>query len=385
MLNIGKSYIVRMNGTSRLCADLTIDNRRATLWFGVDNAHEEWLALGRADAFVMALLPSAMRGGHEIVCEDPMSERLHYQLINGLIPTLAFAGELYHPIKITASLTAEKTPSQGAVGTGFSGGVDCLYTIMCHEAFIEYRLTHLVVFNIGSPRRSRSTLQKIFRRAQSFGAEHDLQAAFVDTNFKDILPEYIVGVSSFRNLACALALQRLFAIYLLSSGPKASRLDLNLSVRRSARYDLLTVNCVSTESLAFYLSGAETTRSGKLTALTQWEPSRRWLNPCFIAEGESCNCGRCKKCIRDLTVLYALGQLDQYSAVFDIEDYLQHLPERIGYVLANDNGHNVGHQVVQLLKEREVSIPQTAYMYEKIFRLARQRNAEIMQDEEELT
>ena len=75
MLTIGKSYIVRVDGMSRLCADLTIGNRRTTLWFGVDSAHEDWLALGRADAFVMALLPTAMRDGHEIVCGDHIKYR----------------------------------------------------------------------------------------------------------------------------------------------------------------------------------------------------------------------------------------------------------------------------------------------------------------------
>ena len=146
MLHIGKSYIIREGRVSRLCADLTIGDRRTTLWFGVDSAQEEWLALGRADAFVMALLPSAMRGGHEIVCEDPMSERLHHQLIDGLIPALSFAGEPYRLIKIVAPLTTEQVPNQGAVGTGFSGGVDSLYTIMKHGADSEFPLTYIAIF-----------------------------------------------------------------------------------------------------------------------------------------------------------------------------------------------------------------------------------------------
>ena len=149
MLRIGKTYLKRLDGSTRLCADISANGRGITLWFSVDSSQEEWLALGRADAFVMALLPGAMRGGHEIVCEDHMSERLHSQLVNGLIPTLAFAGELYHPIQITAPLTAEKLENHGAVGTGFSGGADCLYTIMSHGKDSEFPLTHIAVFNNG--------------------------------------------------------------------------------------------------------------------------------------------------------------------------------------------------------------------------------------------
>ena len=166
MLHIGKSYIVRENGTSRLCADLTIGDRRTTLWFSVDSAQEEYLAPGRADPFVMAALPAAMRGKHEITCEDPMSERLHHQLVNGLIPTLAFAGGLYHLIKITAPLTAKQVPNQGAVGTGFSGGVDSLYTVMKHGADSEYPLTHIAIFchNI---LHKRSNFVKEFRSSRA--------------------------------------------------------------------------------------------------------------------------------------------------------------------------------------------------------------------------
>lgn len=382
MLTIGKSYIVRVDGMSRLCADLTIGNRRTTLWFGVDSAHEDWLALGRADAFVMALLPTAMRDGHEIVCGDPMSERLHYQLANGLNPILAFAGTLYQLIKITVPLTAERLSNPGAVGTGFSGGVDCLYTIMRHGTDSECPLTHIVVFNIGNPLRGRDILSKVFHRAKLFAAEQNLRAFFLDTNFSDVLPEYLGYVYTFRNLSCALALQGMFKTYLISSGPNAVGLSFDLN--KCDRYDLLTVNCASSESLSFYLSGSETTRGGKLAALSEWEPSWRWLNPCFMAEGEYCNCGRCKKCTHDMTMLYALGKLDRYQAVFDIDDYYKHLPARIGYVLAMRDGSESCAQAAQLLEDRNVPIPKAAYIFEKQFRRAK-HNQDIIRNKGDLT
>ena len=179
MLKIGKTYLERTGGSTRLCADLTVGDRQTTLWFGVDGAQEEYLALSRADPFVMALLPGAMRGGHEIVCEDPMSERLHAQLANGLIPTLSFAGELYHPIKITAPLTAEQVPNQGAVGTGFSGGADCLYTIMSHGGDSEFPLTHIAVFNNGHI-WEKDTFQSLCRHARRFAEEQELGLTVVD-------------------------------------------------------------------------------------------------------------------------------------------------------------------------------------------------------------
>lgn len=88
MLQIGNLYLQHTDGQARLCADITLNGRGTTLWFGVNEAQAEYLCPQRSDAFVMALLPTAMRGGYSITCETPMSERLHYQLENYLIPTL---------------------------------------------------------------------------------------------------------------------------------------------------------------------------------------------------------------------------------------------------------------------------------------------------------
>lgn len=364
MLKISKTYITRVDETSRLCADLTIGNRRTTLWFGVDRSQEEWLALGRADAFVMALLPGAMRGGHEIVCEDPMSERLHYQLTMALIPALASAGDLYHLIKVSAPLTTERVPAQGAIGTGFSGGVDSLYTIMRHGTDSEFPLTHIAVFHSRAVYDKDSFIEAC-RHGGRFAQEMGLKSVYLDTNLSQALSENYAETYTFRNFACALALQGLFSKYYVSSGPNASKAKFDLN--SCDRYDLLSVPCISTESLSFYLSGVETTRSKKLEALTSWEPSWRWLHPCIRVLPGGPNCGQCKKCACDLTVLYALGALDRYRPVFNVDDYLRHFPQRIGLLLSYENSYSCM-SALQLLKERDISIPNSALSYAKQIR-----------------
>lgn len=367
MLRIGKSYLERTDSSTRLCADISANGRGITLWFSVDSGQEDWLALGRADPFVMALLPGAMRGGHEIVCEDPMSERLHYQLVNGLIPTLAFAGELYHPIQITAPLTAEGLPNQGAVGTGFSGGADCLYTIMRHGRDSEFPLTHIAVFNNGHVMEGEA-FQTLCRNARRFAAEQGLGIASVDTNIAEVFSaERFVDVYSFRNYACALALEGLFSVYFLSSGHDAANFQMNL--RNTANYDLLTARHVSTESVAFYHSGEEVKRWEKLKALSNWEPSWHWFHPCFQREIDRLNCGRCKKCVRDIATFYALDCLDRYKAVYDIDDYFRNLSERMGYLLLHSHKHLYA-ETIQLLKDRNISIPPKSFVYARQFRIA---------------
>lgn len=369
MMKIGKTYIDRTGDKIRLCAEVISDRHTATLWFAVDNSQGKYVSIGLADAFVVALLPSAMRGGHEIVCEDAMSERLYYQLSDCLIPALSFVSDIYHPVRIRASLTSQSRRNAGAVGTGFSGGVDSLYTIMRHGKKCEYPLTHLAVFNSGvfEGEESRDTFEESCRRAGYFAEQLNLKTVFVDTNFQEVLPERFLDVYSFRNLACALALQRLFSVYLLSSGHDAA--NFSFDFRNSATFDLLTINCISTESTFFYLSGAETKRSEKLRALADWERSWKWLHPCIYGMAGDYNCGHCKKCTRDQTTLYALGKLEKFGNVFRIEEYKKSLPQRFAFVLAN-SGNHLFDETIELLKETKTEIPEKALIYEKQFRRA---------------
>ncbi|MBD5559072.1 MAG: hypothetical protein HDQ87_01735 [Clostridia bacterium] len=371
MLKISKTYLEQKGDSTRLCADVSIGAREATLWFAVDSIHADWLALGRADGFVMALLPGAMRGKHDIVCEDPMSERLHGQLVRGLIPALTFAGGQYHPIQITAPLTSEKLLNGGAVGTGFSGGADCLYTVMSHGRDSVLPLTHIAVFNNGHMGNGLQAGRNLFRiaceHAQRFALEQSLQMVALDSNIYDTLSDRGLDVYSFRNYACGLVLGQLFSVYLLSSGHDAAHFALDL--HNSATFDLLTARCASTESLSFYHAGEEMTRVQKLIELAEWEPSWRWLHPCFRQGPDQPNCGHCKKCIRDMSTLYALKRLDRYRAVYDVDDFVRNLPQRMGVLLAHSDAHLYA-EAIELLMERNIPIPPQAYAYERQFRIA---------------
>lgn len=367
MLRIGKIYTHRTDGQARLCADISRNGRGITLWFGVEESQEDFLCTQRSDAFVMALLPAAMRGGHRIICETPMSQRLHYQLTNYLIPSLCTAGDWYHPVTIQAPLTAEKISNKGGVGTGFSGGVDCLYSIMTHGKNSDYPLTHIALFNVGvfEGPGFREGFRKSCGNARGFADEMGLELVGLDSNISEVLPERFLDVYSFRNLAGAMALQGLFSVYLLSSGHDVANFYFDL--HNSATYDLLTVHCAQTESLSVYLSGAQTPRSGKLNALSGWMPAHRWLHPCVYGHVGEKNCGHCKKCARDMTTLYALGTLERFGAVFDIAAYKKALPQRLGFVLAN-RGNHLYDETLALLKQREIEIPSAAYIFEKQFR-----------------
>lgn len=360
MLSIGEVYLQNLPEQTRLCADISADGRGTTLWFGLEPDQAHYLCAERSDAFVMALLPMAMRRGSDIHFQTPMSRRLRYQLENYLVPTLAGAGDLYHPIRLHGPVTDEPVKNEGAVGTGFTGGVDSLYTIMTHGADSDYPVTHLAVFNaafFGETKRLE-TFRRVCRETRKFAEEMQLNTVFLDNNLADALPERMLDVYSFRNIACAMALQGLFSQYLLSSGGDVSRFQLDL--RESSRYDMLTISCAQTDSLAIHWSGSPVKRFRKLEELADWEPAQRWLHSCMRAPLGASNCGNCLKCVRDLCSLYAQDNLEKFSAVYDIPAFYKALPQRFAVVLSNPTTLSY-RETLDAMKERGKTIPAISY------------------------
>ncbi len=360
MLNIGKLYLRTVDHQTRLCADISLNGRGITLWFGVDAAYGEYLCSERSDAFVVAMLSSAMRGGHSIHCETPMSERLHYQLERYLIPSMSAADAHYHSIKIDAPLTNAPLPNKGGVGTGFSGGVDSLYTVMTHHSKSHYPLTHLTVFNVGTfdGPEYQSNYEIACHDAAIVAKELGLELICLDSNANEVLSESFLAVCSFRLLAGALALQGLFSVYLLSSGQSFG--DFRIDLSNSDTYDLLIVHCIQTESLAVYCPGGEVRRSKKLEALAAWAPAHRLLHPCFRRRLSAQNCGECKKCIQTMTILYAQGHLDRFASVFDVDAYKKSLSQNIGYLLTMQKNPFYA-DALNCLRANHIPIPPQAY------------------------
>lgn len=277
MLEIGKPYLNFQKGKIRFCADIMADERRFTLWFAVGCSRAKYFVPGRSDAFLMALLPYAMAGGHEVRCAGAISERLCYQLNHYLIPALSSAGAEYRLIAIDAPLVREACQNRGEVGAAFSGSVDALYTIMSHDRECECPLTHIVVLNAGifEGKEGRKEIRERLWQARGVARRRNLAVVRVDTNLQEELTEDLCRVYPFREIACALALQGLFSVYLLSSGYDVSHF--RMKGEEAAAFNLLTAGCASTESLTFYPSGVEQKRWKKREALDKWPKVKRLL------------------------------------------------------------------------------------------------------------
>ena len=137
---------------TRLVAFIKIDDSKKECWFDYPSEYGKYICTERVDAFVIALIPFAMRKGLDIKSSIPISEKLSYQLHNYYIPILSKYQETFKKIELTCPCASENLNTEGAVGTGISCGIDSFYSVLKHIGIKEkdYELTHLVTMNVGS-------------------------------------------------------------------------------------------------------------------------------------------------------------------------------------------------------------------------------------------
>lgn len=125
--------------------------------------------------------------------------------------------------------------------------------------------------------------------------------------------------------SCVLSLQRYIKRYYTSS---------NLSYDEIAEFNRLSrdfdiaeygesfiPHLISTENFELVIDGCQYTRAEKTERISGWEFAWKHLNVCVPAADRGHNCSCCNKCMWTLIPLEAMGRLDKFKAVFDLDVY----------------------------------------------------------------
>ncbi len=357
MIWIKAPTVSLLGSAARLQAEVTIDGRDELLWFEVPNEYAQYLVDDRADAFIVAFVNYAMRHGHDIICEAPISSKLFYQLNSYYIPALNAADERFWTIKIQCGVTDRKLENARAVGTGMSCGVDAFATMYLHadgNCPPNYRITHLTYFNVGGAlvanrsrgyewedivgfsdpdivKRTEYINQRRFERAARFAERYGYPLVRVESNIALVQPMRFGHNFTARSCAAVLALQKLFAVYCFAAGVHPNQFRI-MAEDDVGYYDMLSLPLFSTETTQFYSAGMAYSRIQKTQMVSNYPPSYDFLNVCWR---DDANCGQCPKCLRTLLALDLLGVLDRYATVFDVHFYKSHREQIIGRVYAN--------------------------------------------------
>jgi len=347
MMVINRPTVRDCESGIRVESVISTNGKSSTAYFEVDEEYRDYLCDDRADSFLVAFLFYALTLGTDIHVKAPVSQALLYQIESSLIDFLVaiYPERKFRRIRISSDSLAEPCVTQGAVGTGVSCGIDSLTTIFRHHQheMPGMRLTHLCFFDTGSHGRlddMRSLQLFEFRKrlATDFSHEIGLPLVEVRSNLSELIPLPFAITHTYLNCAAVLALQRLFSTYYYSSGSTAlGFLKTNVD---PAYYDIYLLPLLSSRSVRFYSSEENLGRYQKTKVVVSNRLSHKYLNVCN-ATGE--NCGNCNKCIRALITLDALGVIDNFGSVFDLNAYRKKRNSYLSYHVKHFLNENAVH------------------------------------------
>ena len=367
-------YIQELNNRCRLWADIEWDGHTHQLWYETEKKYGSYFVTDLSDSFVVALLLFAMEKGADLLVEGGMSERLHVQLTNNLIPVIAKNISQYSYIPTIYAKKKNITYSSHAVGTGFSCGIDSFYTIykgLEHSSDSPMRLTHLCFFNAGNNGgNGGKTARKVFNiRREKFkqvASEIGLEFLSVDCNINEFLHQLHVSTHTFRTLSIPLALQKLFKLYYFSSGFPAN--DFRFDYYDAGTYDLFSIPNLCTQNTQFMLVGSETTRIGKVNYISDYSIVQQHLHVCLDNKNVKVvkNCCKCKKCKRTMLELYLCGKIENFYDSFDVDYFYSHLDSIIRWALRTGSGKKAEPdmpEIIKLLDQKQLISKQNYLIY----------------------
>lgn len=359
MIIINEPKITKHNKKVVLSAKIEINDTEKDLWLEFDNKFAKYLIKDRCDAFLIALLPIALRQKKDIICNSTVSEELLHNLRNQLIPTLSKSGHGFYKTRISADYNKKVIPNAGAVGTGLALGIDSFHVISRYiePEYSSIKLTHVCIndFVEAETESSSEIKNPLIAKAIELAQELELSYIHIKTN---LLSDFDVDYKRdhiYCNLFPVFAIQKLFKIYLTgSSGWDYNYFSVkNCDKRDGAFYGLLLKSALSTSTLKFYPEGGERNSLEKIEDVMHFAPAQRYLHSCALKNEKNCN--KCYKCMRTMLTLDALDRLDYFSLVYDIEYYRKNKCLYLSYLeKCHDKGDKYMEPVYKLFEKKKM-------------------------------
>jgi ABC-type glycerol-3-phosphate transport system permease component len=161
----------------------------------------------------------------------------------------------------------------------------------------------------------------------------NLELLAVDSNLAEVIEESYYRSHTMITVAAAYILSGRIGTFLYSSGfPFEWILSTTLINKEDiAWYDPFLLPLLTSENSEVLPSGTSASRISKLEKISNFAPTFRHLNVCQYPGKTPVNCGKCGKCTRTLLGLDALGVLEKYRTVFDVDAYKKNRWQHIVY------------------------------------------------------
>ena len=357
---------------TRVECTIAIDGHEEVLYYSTPIEWDKYLTFERADAFLLGVLQYAMKEGHDIEVQAPISERLYFNLVNQVIPLLS-AGFGHKRIQLKCGqldnrmlMVDDEKPF--AVGTGCSLGVDSFGSILYHlqpDAPPNFRLTHLTYFNVGAlgndTEKATASYEHDLPMIQEYATFKQMPLVKISSNIGKLYEGWNFDHCHLtRNSATVLVFQKLFRRYFYASSSDVSHL--HLSNQATGYYETSIMPYLSTENTDLLIGQAAFSRVDKTKFIAAFPETYSRLYVCWReilknnyndnrSNVEVLNCGRCEKCRRTMLSLHFLNKEEQYKDIFDWDYFHKRYHFAVGYALANRKRKVYYEDVVELMKQ----------------------------------
>lgn len=326
---------------TKLIVDLNSDIKR------VDNEHEIWISVENKYSYMLnditydccltVPLYMAMYYNTDLKIKGKVSKKLYRNVVDYITYILRSFSDELNDINIFIDGYKEVEGKHDVNGTGISCGVDSLATVYKYyeqETDIDYKLTHLFFLNCGwhgsiDNENTIKLFNKRAAKAEEAANEIGLPLVKVDSNLHSFLYDLDDKASFFNIYYIIFAMGAGLGKYYLSSSFSYEEV-LNYGFKAKNRdfsefADPIALPLLETKNTTIISDGCQYKRSEKTELIVNWEISKKFLNVCSRHSDDpnvdETNCCECSKCKRTLVALDAMGKLNEYSRVFNLDKY----------------------------------------------------------------
>ncbi len=263
-----------------------------------------------ADPFAVAMLIPAMQRGEVLRIEPPLSPRLLFQLprIRDILRT--WHPELTRPAIEATAGPVDQGPLPPRAATFFSGGVDSFYTLLhrLRREPLPVPMTHVIFMRgLEKPLDFLRGVEEAQQLVQAIAAAAGVGCIIGESNLRTHFDaDWLYLYCGSGLAAAALSLAAGFShVCIPSTHSYRNPISIGTTPLVDERY--------STERLQIVHDGAELSRPAKLARILEWDRDLvlAHLRVCVMNYGGAYNCCQCRKCVRTMVPLRALGLLDR--------------------------------------------------------------------------
>ena len=375
MIKIGNLRKESKNGWTYLKCDFEVTGmvnpfKEDTMWVAVEDKNEDMLSTKVYDPFVLLPVYLGMHYGQDVCIEGNVSARLYHNVTHYLMSIFDNFSDYTQRINLTVKGfdTVEECDAR-LVGTANSCGVDSLVTIYDNyvmEQNPDYKINSLFFVNCGLiGRYSDATRQLWIEKAalsEKAADELGLPMYLIDSNFAEFV--YKIGMQKIVYLAiysCVLSLQKYVRRYLMSgnfSYDEVAEFGKNSRDFDIAEYsETYLLHLISTEKIKFVIDGAQYTRGEKIERISDWDIARKYLNVCYTRTTHGFNCSDCNKCMWTLIPLEAMGKLEDFSQVFNLDIYKKNAPRWKRAFVSHEGKDAMETSIVRYTRKKNLKLP----------------------------